>query len=114
MGNNSRFMNHSCDPNCRSEVWQVGNDIRIGEELTFHYNLDSTITDLKETKCHCGSKNCRGVIVCLSSLHANFAIDMCHVSNKYAQSENSNIICYMVLPITIIYYLFLWHLTAAP
>ena len=29
-GNMSRFMNHSCEPNCDTFTWQVGNDIRVG------------------------------------------------------------------------------------
>ena len=28
-GNYSRFINHSCDPNCRSEKWTVGAEIRM-------------------------------------------------------------------------------------
>ena len=49
-GNQSRFMNHSCDPNCDTQKWTVNgevrvglfanDDIRAGSELTFNYNLD--------------------------------------------------------------------------
>ena len=28
-GNYSRFMNHSCDPNCKSEKWTVGAESRM-------------------------------------------------------------------------------------
>ena len=50
-GCHSRFMNHSCDPNCEGRLWTVNGDIRVGlfarhdippdTELTFNYNLDS-------------------------------------------------------------------------
>ncbi|KAF7152607.1 hypothetical protein RHSIM_Rhsim01G0021300 [Rhododendron simsii] len=46
-GNSSRFLNHSCDPNCKLEKWQVegetrvgvfaGRSIKIGEPLTYDY-----------------------------------------------------------------------------
>jgi histone-lysine N-methyltransferase SETD2 len=49
-GNVSRFLNHSCAPNCESQKWQVGGDMRVGffatrdigagEELTFDYKLE--------------------------------------------------------------------------
>ena len=49
-GNLSRFMNHSCDPNCETQKWTVNGEIRVGlyatrdivvgEELSFNYNLD--------------------------------------------------------------------------
>ena len=50
-GCHSRFMNHSCDPNCYGQLWTVNGDIRVGlfaireippdSELTFNYNLSS-------------------------------------------------------------------------
>lgn len=49
-GNLSRFMNHSCDPNCETQKWTVNGEIRVGlfatrdvcagEELCFNYHLD--------------------------------------------------------------------------
>ena len=45
----SRFANHSCDPNCRTEKWTVGGetavglfalrDIAEGEEVTYNYQV---------------------------------------------------------------------------
>lgn len=29
-GNSSRFMNHSCSPNCETQKWTVNGDVRIG------------------------------------------------------------------------------------
>jgi len=50
MGNLSRFMNHSCNPNCETQKWTVGGEVRVGlfasrdiaagEEITFDYRLD--------------------------------------------------------------------------
>lgn len=72
-GNEARFINHSCDPNC--EAIQYGRrifiesvrDIKKGEELTYDYHLQ---VDKPHTKkklalyaCHCGAKNCRGTQV---------------------------------------------------
>ena len=50
-GNQSRFMNHSCDPNCDTQKWTVNGEIRVGlfanrdieagSDLVFNYNLDT-------------------------------------------------------------------------
>lgn len=49
-GNTSRFMNHSCDPNCNLQKWIVGSTMRVGifclrdipaqTELTFDYKFE--------------------------------------------------------------------------
>ena len=49
-GNFSRFMNHSCSPNCQLQKWVVNNkfrmglftsrDVQAGEELTFDYKME--------------------------------------------------------------------------
>lgn len=45
-GNISRFINHSCSPNCYVQIidgviWvRAAKTIRKGEELTYHYNTD--------------------------------------------------------------------------
>nr|KYP69999.1 Histone-lysine N-methyltransferase ASHH2 [Cajanus cajan] len=70
-GNLGRFINHSCDPNCRTEKWMVNGEICIGlfalrdikqdEELTFDYNY-VRVFGAAAKKCYCGSPNCRGYI----------------------------------------------------
>ncbi|XP_075499094.1 histone-lysine N-methyltransferase ASHH2-like isoform X1 [Primulina tabacum] len=70
-GNLGRFINHSCDPNCRTEKWMVNGevcvglfavkDIKKGEEVTFDYNY-VRVFGAAAKKCVCGSSNCRGYI----------------------------------------------------
>ncbi|XP_060712649.1 histone-lysine N-methyltransferase NSD3 isoform X3 [Hemiscyllium ocellatum] len=69
-GNYSRFMNHSCNPNCETQKWTVNGDtrvglfalcdIRAGSELTFNYNLDCLGNG--KTVCKCGAPNCSGYL----------------------------------------------------
>uniref|UniRef100_A0A7N6AMY0 Nuclear receptor binding SET domain protein 2 n=1 Tax=Anabas testudineus TaxID=64144 RepID=A0A7N6AMY0_ANATE len=69
-GNYSRFMNHSCQPNCETQKWTVNGDTRVGlfavcdipagTELTFNYNLDCLGNE--KTVCRCGSSNCSGFL----------------------------------------------------
>jgi len=69
-GNNSRFINHSCMPNCYVEGWHVGESVRMGifanqfisegEELTFDYNFNNNGDDSNQRACLCGAPTCRG------------------------------------------------------
>uniref|UniRef100_A0AAV2JH78 Histone-lysine N-methyltransferase, H3 lysine-36 specific n=1 Tax=Knipowitschia caucasica TaxID=637954 RepID=A0AAV2JH78_KNICA len=69
-GNYSRFMNHSCQPNCETQKWTVNGDTRVGlfavrdipegTELTFNYNLDCLGND--KMVCRCGAPNCSGFL----------------------------------------------------
>ncbi|KAG0470951.1 hypothetical protein HPP92_015497 [Vanilla planifolia] len=70
-GNLGRFINHSCDPNCRTEKWMVNGevciglfairDIKKGEEVTFDYNY-VRVFGAAAKRCICGSADCRGYI----------------------------------------------------
>lgn len=72
-GNISRFINHSCDPNCIAwiegqHIWiDALRDIPAGEELGYEYEYDFlrgyTVDDLEFYGCDCGSPKCRGTIV---------------------------------------------------
>lgn len=65
-GNAARFINHSCDPNCKVLEWKVDHksvlgifairDIRRGEELTFDYNFKAFGAP---TQCFCGASKCK-------------------------------------------------------
>ncbi|KAL3668229.1 hypothetical protein V7S43_007087 [Phytophthora oleae] len=69
-GSVSRFINHSCDPNCHLLKWRVRGvnriaitalkDIEPGEELSYDYQFHTK--QAMEWKCHCKSKNCRGTM----------------------------------------------------
>ncbi|KAM8920883.1 histone-lysine N-methyltransferase ASH1L [Pelodytes ibericus] len=71
MGNEARFINHSCDPNCEMQKWSVNGvyriglyalkDISAGTELTYDYNFHSFNTE-KQQLCKCGFEKCRGII----------------------------------------------------
>ncbi|ETV72027.1 hypothetical protein, variant [Aphanomyces astaci] len=68
-GNVSRFINHSCAPNCSAQKWTCEGDIlRIGivalapiargEEITFDYQF--THVGAQSVACHCGAATCKG------------------------------------------------------
>ena len=71
-GSIARFINHSCDPNCRMEKWTVAGKPRMalfagekgivtGEELTYDYRFDP-FSSKNVQECRCGSESCRGVL----------------------------------------------------
>ena len=71
-GSIARFVNHSCNPNCRMVKWIVSGQPRMalfagdkpimtGDELTYDYNFDP-FSAKNVQKCLCGSPNCRGVL----------------------------------------------------
>ena len=72
-GNSSRWINHSCDPNCEADeedgkvVIKALRNIRAGEELNYDYGLiiDEPYTrKLKaEYPCWCGAGLCRGTLL---------------------------------------------------
>lgn len=72
-GNESRFINHSCDPNCEAEIDKgrvfisAIRDIPVGEELHYDYAYersgDETEEDEQRYKCLCGTAKCRGSIM---------------------------------------------------
>jgi uncharacterized protein len=73
-GNEARWINHSCDPNCeafedsRGRVFiEALRNIRAGEELFYDYRLVIDVPRTKEIEqesiCHCGSPRCRGTLL---------------------------------------------------
>jgi len=72
-GNEARFINHSCEPNCKAvtekkRVYiEAIKAIAEGEELTYDYNLtrDGTEDEDMERRyaCRCGAKTCRGTML---------------------------------------------------
>lgn len=72
-GNEARFINHSCAPNCESviegrRVFIVAlRDIGTGEEIAYDYwyttDREYTLEDLQRIyPCRCGAPACRGTL----------------------------------------------------
>uniref|UniRef100_A0A3P8WQ55 [histone H3]-lysine(4) N-methyltransferase n=1 Tax=Cynoglossus semilaevis TaxID=244447 RepID=A0A3P8WQ55_CYNSE len=67
-GGPARYINHSCSPNCITEVVTVEKENKIiisscrriqrGEELCYDYKFDLE-DDQHKIPCHCGAVNCR-------------------------------------------------------
>jgi len=72
-GNEARFINHSCDPNCDAvvdgeRIWiETIRDVAPGEELAYDYAfvLEERHTPAAKRKypCNCGAATCRGTIL---------------------------------------------------
>jgi hypothetical protein len=72
-GNSSRWINHSCSPNCETEdddgriYIEALRDIRPGEELTYDYQLyldeRHTPAAKRENPCFCGARRCRKTLL---------------------------------------------------
>ena len=72
-GNESRWINHSCDPNCEaieeeSRIFIYAlRDIEPGEELFYDYALEidepRTQQTEREFKCYCRRAKCRGTLL---------------------------------------------------
>ncbi len=72
-GNEARYINHSCEPNCEA-VTEDGHiyidalrDISAGEELTYDYHLEYSgryrASWRERYACHCGAPTCRGTLL---------------------------------------------------
>ena len=74
-GNEARFVNHSCAPNCETYIFDghaylyAMRDIARGEELTYDYRLDSAPgaprpdQNAPAYRCQCGAATCRGTLL---------------------------------------------------
>lgn len=72
-GNEARFINHSCAPNCETVIENSRvyidaiRNIKPGEELGYDYQLTWESTDDPEElalyACRCGAKQCRGTML---------------------------------------------------
>jgi SET domain-containing protein len=72
-GNDARWINHSCDPNCDAvvedgRIWiETLCEVRPGEELAYDYafTLSERHTPAAKRRypCHCGATCCRGTML---------------------------------------------------
>ena len=72
-GNEARFVNHACDPNCESVIEKARvfidaiRTIAPGEELTYDYQIQREADDPPDIDavfaCHCGLPRCRGTMM---------------------------------------------------
>ena len=80
-GNSARWINHSCAPNCESEIVEdpdgdprrdrvfieARRAIKAGEELTYNYGIvlaePHTPALKKLWACRCGARNCTGTML---------------------------------------------------
>ena len=72
-GNDARWINHSCDPNCDAvvddgRIWiEAIRDIVPGEELAYDYAYElperHTPAAKRKYPCSCGAPQCRGTIL---------------------------------------------------
>ena len=73
-GNEARWINHSCEPNCEAIEEEDGRvfihslrDLRAGEELFYDYQLEVDEPRTKEVEqeaaCYCDSDSCRGTML---------------------------------------------------
>ena len=68
-GNDARWINHSCDPNCDAviedmRIWiETIRDVHVGEELAYDYAFTllerHTPAAKRRYPCHCGAAVCR-------------------------------------------------------
>ena len=80
-GNDARWINHSCAPNCEAVIAEAEGedrtadkvfieairDIKPGEELTYNYGITLAERHTPRLKkiweCRCGAKNCTGTML---------------------------------------------------
>ena len=78
-GNDSRHLNHSCEPNCAAYeiehedgtlaiVIETVRPVKRGEELFLDYALDVGPADHRDFPCSCGTAQCRGTMVSAAAL----------------------------------------------
>jgi SET domain-containing protein len=97
-GNDSRFINHSCDPNCESVIEgkrvfiEAIRTIQPGEELSYDYQLGRDADDPPNVDeiyaCRCGRDNCRGSMLWPPQKPAPRAKERVRVATKHGRAAS--------------------------
>ncbi|MCQ9617882.1 SET domain-containing protein-lysine N-methyltransferase [Paenalcaligenes niemegkensis] len=100
-GNDSRFINHSCEPNCEGHENAQGTRVYIvalrnideGEELLYDYALtiddEITATLKSQYACLCGAESCRGTMLALPDAEASEDADIEKVSSDECEKKQA-------------------------
>lgn len=70
-GNQARFMNHSCQPNCETQKWTVNGDTRVG--LFALQDIPKGLRDVHVPSCQrlvSGLRLCRLCLGCITHIRA--------------------------------------------
>ncbi len=96
-GNDARYINHSCDPNCDTVIEnervfiEAIRDIEPGAELGYEYGLTWESTDdpeeLENYQCRCGASSCRGTMLAEDPLDKQKAARRKKRKQKNARAE---------------------------
>ena len=80
-GNEARYVNHGCDPNCHSLASnkrifiEAARTIRPGEELAYDYQIPRDEDDPADIdaifECRCGGPGCRGSMLAAAKKNAS-------------------------------------------
>lgn len=99
-GNDAKWINHSCEPNCETEetddhrVFVIAlRDIARGEEIYYDYGLvlDERLTKKvrEQYKCLCGTPSCRGTMLALKKPRPAAAAKKAKKSVKAVKAERA-------------------------
>jgi hypothetical protein len=98
-GNDARYINHSCDPNCETVIEgrrvfiEALRTIQPGEELGYEYGLTWESTDdpkeLANYACRCGAAACRGTMLDPVPLDKKKARKKAKAKRKVASAKSS-------------------------
>jgi SET domain-containing protein len=96
-GNEARYVNHSCAPNCetvieKSRVFiEAIRNIKPGEELGYDYQLTWDSKDdpaeLSNYACRCGAKRCRGTMLDRHPLDLKAKLEAVEAKQKRAKAR---------------------------
>ncbi len=72
-GSDARYINHSCDPNCETEIadghiWikaikPIAPETELAYDYRFEWQDEYEPEDIRYYACRCGTKKCRGTIL---------------------------------------------------